>query len=214
MEGDCSRLALLVLVAMAAVAGVASAPPPTPPLPLMPLPSYRQLRFQRQEQVMFFHFGVNTFAGNEQGDGTDDPSIFNPHGLVSPFTLIHGSTSLGHSFPAFASISLCANFFSVALFRMRGSGCARRRMRGLRSSSSRRSTRMVFACGPRHTPTTPSRAPRGRTAQATWCAKSRTRPERRASNSASTCPRGTATNPSTATPCATTSTISANSESS
>lgn len=81
MEGDCSRLALLALLAMAAVAGAASAPPPTPPLPLMPLPSYRQLRFQRQEQVMFFHFGVNTFAGNEQGDGTDDPSIFNPHGL-------------------------------------------------------------------------------------------------------------------------------------
>lgn len=73
---------VLVLVAMAAVAMVTP-----PPLPLMPLPSHRQLKFQRQEQAMFFHFGVNTFAGNEQGDGTDDPSIFNPKGLVLSFDL-------------------------------------------------------------------------------------------------------------------------------
>ena len=87
MEGDSRldvRCALFVLVAMAAAMPVVGATPlpPPPPLPLMPLPSYRQLHFQRQEQTMFFHFGVNTFAGNEQGDGTDDPSIFNPEGLV------------------------------------------------------------------------------------------------------------------------------------
>lgn len=94
MEGDCSRvdvhlglvmrLALFGLLAVAAMAVEGSTPVP-PPLPIMPLPSYRQLRYQRQEQVMFFHFGVNTFAGNEQGDGTDDPSIFNPEGLVLSF---------------------------------------------------------------------------------------------------------------------------------
>lgn len=95
MEWECSRVdvrmralamrsALFVLLAMGAMAASAV---PRPPLPLMPLPSYRQLKFQRQEQTMFFHFGVNTFAGNEHGDGTDDPSIFNPEGLVLSFTL-------------------------------------------------------------------------------------------------------------------------------
>lgn len=73
---------VLVLVAMAAMATVTP-----PPLPLMPLPSHRQLKFQRLEQVMFFHFGVNTFAGNEQGDGTDEPSIFNPESLVLSISL-------------------------------------------------------------------------------------------------------------------------------
>lgn len=53
-----------------------------PPLPLLPFPSHQQLVFQRREQAMFFHFGVNTFSGREQGDGTEDPSIFNPEGLV------------------------------------------------------------------------------------------------------------------------------------
>lgn len=53
-----------------------------PPLPLLPFPSHQQLVFQRREQAMFFHFGVNTFSGREQGDGTESPSIFNPEGLV------------------------------------------------------------------------------------------------------------------------------------
>lgn len=88
MERDslslCGRSGLLALLLMSATAVVVVSftSPLPPPLPIMPLPSYRQLRFQRQEQIMFFHFGVNTFTGKEQGDGTEDPSIFNPEGLV------------------------------------------------------------------------------------------------------------------------------------
>ncbi|WP_195909263.1 alpha-L-fucosidase [Microlunatus sp. Gsoil 973] len=49
----------------------------TDPLPLIP-PTPGQLAWQRQEFGVFFHFGVNTFAGLEWSDGTLDPSIFNP----------------------------------------------------------------------------------------------------------------------------------------
>lgn len=49
-------------------------------LPLLP-PSPGQLTWQRQEFGVFFHFGVNTFAGLEWSDGTLDPSIFNPTDL-------------------------------------------------------------------------------------------------------------------------------------
>lgn len=70
-----------LMMSMPAMGEVIITPPP-PPLPLLPFPSHQQLVFQRREQAMFFHFGVNTFSGREQGDGTEDPSIFNPEGLV------------------------------------------------------------------------------------------------------------------------------------
>lgn len=120
MEGGCCRLdvdmgmvirlGLFGLLALGAMAVEGSAPAP-PPLPVMPLPSYRQLRFQRQEQVMFFHFGVNTFAGNEQGDGTDDPSIFNPEGLVLSF-YPHAMASREQSI----QLWFCIHFVSVQCF--------------------------------------------------------------------------------------------------
>src|SRR5688572_7959725 len=53
---------------------------PTPD-PVLPLPSPEQLVWQRQELSAFFHFGINTFSGMEQGDGTDSPTIFDPAGL-------------------------------------------------------------------------------------------------------------------------------------
>lgn len=42
------------------------------------VPSPRQLRWQQLELVVFFHFGINTFTGNEWGDGREDPRLFNP----------------------------------------------------------------------------------------------------------------------------------------
>lgn len=44
-------------------------------------PSSAQLAWQRGEMAAFFHFGMNTFTGKEWGDGSDDPSLFNPSRL-------------------------------------------------------------------------------------------------------------------------------------
>ncbi|MFC3801675.1 alpha-L-fucosidase [Cohnella sp. GCM10012308] len=41
-------------------------------------PSKAQLAWQDLELGMFCHFGINTFTGNEWGDGTDAPGRFNP----------------------------------------------------------------------------------------------------------------------------------------
>lgn len=44
-------------------------------------PSPRQLRWQQLELTAFFHFGINTFTGNEWGNGKEDPQLFNPINL-------------------------------------------------------------------------------------------------------------------------------------
>ncbi|MFO7446479.1 MAG: alpha-L-fucosidase, partial [Ignavibacteriaceae bacterium] len=43
-----------------------------------PIPSKAQLKWQDSELMLFIHFGINTFTGKEWGDGTEDPSLFNP----------------------------------------------------------------------------------------------------------------------------------------
>lgn len=45
------------------------------------VPTPQQLEWQRMELTAFLHFGVNTFTGREWGDGTEDPTIFNPTSL-------------------------------------------------------------------------------------------------------------------------------------
>ncbi|HEX9564636.1 MAG TPA: alpha-L-fucosidase [Gemmatimonadaceae bacterium] len=46
--------------------------------PSRAMPSPSQLEWQRDELALFLHFGVNTFTNREWGDGTENPSIFNP----------------------------------------------------------------------------------------------------------------------------------------
>ena len=41
-------------------------------------PAPRQLALQEMEFYAFVHFTVNTFTDREWGDGTENPSIFNP----------------------------------------------------------------------------------------------------------------------------------------
>ncbi|KAG0460659.1 hypothetical protein HPP92_020554 [Vanilla planifolia] len=53
----------------------------SPPLPVLPLPTAAQLKWQRREVIMFFHFGVNTFTNSEWGTGQESPAIFKPSDL-------------------------------------------------------------------------------------------------------------------------------------
>lgn len=43
-----------------------------------PVPSKRQMEWYKREGAVFFHFGMNTFTDREWGDGTENPSFFNP----------------------------------------------------------------------------------------------------------------------------------------
>jgi len=42
------------------------------------IPRQRQLNWQKRELAAFIHFGINTFTDKELGDGTEDPTVFNP----------------------------------------------------------------------------------------------------------------------------------------
>ncbi|MCX5070973.1 alpha-L-fucosidase [Streptomyces sp. NBC_00513] len=44
-------------------------------------PDPRQYTWQRYDQIVFLHFGVNTYTGNEWGYGNEDPDLFNPTAL-------------------------------------------------------------------------------------------------------------------------------------
>jgi alpha-L-fucosidase len=46
-----------------------------------PLPSAAQLAWQRAELAMFVHFSINTFTGQEWGDGRASPKLFDPSAL-------------------------------------------------------------------------------------------------------------------------------------
>ena len=45
------------------------------------VPTAQQLEWQQMEFTAFLHFGMNTFTGNEWGDGKESPELFNPSEL-------------------------------------------------------------------------------------------------------------------------------------
>ena len=79
----CTRTVILAFLAIAAarLSGIAQARVPVlPPEPFGPVPSAPQLAWQRDELLMFEHFGLHSFAvnGDHMGTGKDDPKLFNP----------------------------------------------------------------------------------------------------------------------------------------
>ena len=48
------------------------------PTPLAPCPTPAQLAWQDGDRAMLVSFGINTFTGQEQGTGREDPAKFNP----------------------------------------------------------------------------------------------------------------------------------------
>jgi len=51
------------------------------PTPLGPLPNSRQIEWYHREIIAFVHFGMNTFANVNEGDGTAPAELFNPTAL-------------------------------------------------------------------------------------------------------------------------------------
>ncbi|KAF0898457.1 hypothetical protein E2562_007292 [Oryza meyeriana var. granulata] len=71
--------AVIAAVVVTSLAEAASRTPP--PLPVLPVPTAAQLKWQRREVIMFFHFGMNTFTDLERGTGREDPATFRPAAL-------------------------------------------------------------------------------------------------------------------------------------
>lgn len=69
---------ILIILLSIFLLGTACSQYPIAPSPYGTLPSPAQLEWQKMEYYMFVHFGPNTFTDKEWGDGTEDPSVFNP----------------------------------------------------------------------------------------------------------------------------------------
>jgi alpha-L-fucosidase len=49
-----------------------------PPNPVGPVPNARQIEWYHREMIAFFHFGMNTFTNDNEGDGKAPTFLFNP----------------------------------------------------------------------------------------------------------------------------------------
>ncbi|BAF25617.1 putative alpha-L-fucosidase 1 [Oryza sativa Japonica Group] len=77
----CALAAALIAAVVAATSSSLAEATATPPLPVLPVPTAAQLRWQRREVIMFFHFGMNTFTDSEWGTGREPPAAFRPAAL-------------------------------------------------------------------------------------------------------------------------------------
>ncbi|HET6679741.1 MAG TPA: alpha-L-fucosidase [Gemmatimonadaceae bacterium] len=66
---------------LAGTAAMLATPSWRSPFAARPVPSPSQQLWQQDELAMFVHFGMNTFTDREWGEGTEEPSLFNPSAL-------------------------------------------------------------------------------------------------------------------------------------
>lgn len=58
--------------------------PDNEPRPVFPVPSARQLAWNQTEFYAFFHYGMNTYTGQEWGNGSENEDIFAPTAVPNP----------------------------------------------------------------------------------------------------------------------------------
>lgn len=84
-----TALCLFALMPFAAQAQLELKPTTLPnsenePAPVHPVPSPRQLKWQYTEFYAFFHYGMNTYTGDEWGHGNESENIFAPTAAPNP----------------------------------------------------------------------------------------------------------------------------------
>lgn len=58
--------------------------PDNTPLPVFPVPSERQVKWNETEFYAFFHYGMDTYTGEEWGSGLENESTFAPTKVPNP----------------------------------------------------------------------------------------------------------------------------------
>ena len=69
--------------------------PENTPLPVFPVPSERQLKWNETEFYAFFHYGMNTYTGEEWGLGSESENQFAPTAVPDPLQWLTAAKSAG-----------------------------------------------------------------------------------------------------------------------
>src|SRR5213595_871655 len=71
----------MILIALTSACIPLSTQAQQAPKPEGPVPNARQIEWYHRGIIAFFHFGMNTFAGVNEGDGKAGTELFNPTAL-------------------------------------------------------------------------------------------------------------------------------------
>ena len=69
--------------------------PDNTPLPVFPVPSERQVKWNETEFYAFFHYGMDTYTGEEWGSGLENESTFAPTKVPNPMQWLKAAQSAG-----------------------------------------------------------------------------------------------------------------------